>query len=238
MFLPIYLAMTGREIAQYSGFSSTLCYMACHFSSSGPGLSNLPSHLPEGTILCIDDSTPIQNHNVNLITKQINELCKRVKSDSILLDFQRPDNPFAQDMVDSILESAPCPVAVSHIYAKDFDCPVFLPPLPFRLPLSAYLEPWNGKEVWLELGADKEMAIITEAGFGAERVHYIPEGSPYFRDSSLLCHYCTHIKQDHIAVYFHRTKRDMEELQQHAHQLGVCKFIGLLQQLQQFYSPA
>ena len=237
MFLPIYLAITAQEFAQIRDFSSTLCYLACHFSSSGTGLSNLPSQLPSGSILCIDDSTPISNHCKTQVTAQIRELISKLNPCGILLDFQRPDNPYALDMIESILGSCTdCPVSVSHIYARDFDCPVFLPPLPFRLTIPAYLQPWSNREIWLELGSDKEMAIITENGFGSEQICSIPPGGNSFREPSLLCHYCTQIKQDHIAVYFERTAQDLKELQLQASQLGVTKFLGLWQQLKQFYS--
>ena len=237
MFLPIYLATTAQEFTQFKELPSTLCYMACHFSSSGTGLSNLPGQLPSGSILCIDDCTPITNHCKAQVSAQIRELIYRLNPCGILLDFQRPDNPYTLDMIESILGSCDdYPVSVSHIYAKDFNCPVFLPPLPFRLTVSEYLQPWSNREIWLELGNDKEMAIITENSFGAEQVYSIPHGGNPFRESSLLCHYTTHIKQDHIAVYFQRTIQDLEELQIQATQLGVTKFLGLWQQLKQFYS--
>lgn len=236
MFLPIYLATTAHEFTEFKEFPSTLCYLSCHFSASAGGLSNFPSKLPPGSILCVDDSTPIGNHQPNIVTRQLKELIDRFHPCGILLDFQRPDNPWAPDMIESILACTDIPVSVSHIYAKDFDCPVFLPPLPFRMTVAEYLQPWNGREIWLELGNDKEMAIITESSFGAERIDRVPDNKMQFRDSSLLCHYSTHIKQDHIAIYFHRTQQDLRQLQQQAQQLGVTKFLGLWQQLRQFYS--
>lgn len=236
MFLPIYLALTAQEFAYSTAIPSTLCYLSCHFSPRGNGLSNIPTVFPEGSILCIDDSTPIANHSTNVVTEQINTLIQRLRPCGILLDFQRPDNPYAPDMIGCILEGVSCPVAVSHIYAKEFMCPVFLPPLPFRTALSDYLKTWSDREIWLELGNDKEMAIVTENGFGVERVYSIPEGGNQFRDIPLLFHYCTHLKQDHIVFYFHRTEEDLRELQVQAQKLGVSKFLGLWQQLQQFYS--
>ena len=88
----------------------------------------------------------------------------------------------------------------------------------------------------MEIGNDKEMAIITANSFGTERIHSIPTSSCNFREPSLLCHYSIHIKPDHIVLYFHRTANDLEELQAQAKELGVTKFLGLWQQLQQFYS--
>lgn len=236
MFLPIYLATTAQEFTQYKDFPSTLCYLACHFSSSGTGLSNLPCTLPLGSIISIDDSTPIASHQTDVVIRQIATLVEKFHPCGILLDFQRPDNPYAADMIEAIIKHTSCTVAVSHIYAKDHNCPVFLPPLPFRLSVTEYLQPWKGRELWLEIGNDKEMAIITANSFGTERIHSIPTSSCNFREPSLLCHYSIHIKPDHIALYFHRTANDLEELQAQAKELGVTKFLGLWQQLQQFYS--
>lgn len=236
MFLPIYLAISTQEFANILEFPSTLCYFACHFSPSGEGLSNLPTILQPGSILSIDDSTPIAGHSKNKVIEQIKYLTEKFNPCGILLDFQRPDNPFSVDMIESILEGTQCPVAVSHIYARELDCPVFLPPLPYRITVQEYLNPWSGREIWLELGNEKEMAIVTQTEFCTERVHTIPNERNYFRDPSLLCHYCTYIKPDHIAFYFQRTAEDLAEIQAQAQALGASKFVGLWQQLRQFYS--
>ena len=98
MIFPVYLAITAQEFTHFSGLSSTLCYMACHFSPGGEGLSNLPISLPSDTIICIDDSTPVTNHDPAVVTMQINDLVKTHRPCGILLDFQRPDNPRALDM--------------------------------------------------------------------------------------------------------------------------------------------
>ncbi len=236
MFLPIYLAMTGQEITQFGRFSSTLCYFACHFSSTSPGLSGLPPTLPANTILCIDDSTPIEKHDPALITTQLRDLLKKQHPIGLLLDFQRPNNPHTPSMIEAILKCSSCPVAVSHIYATEFNCPVFLPPVPLRTDLSAHLRPWSGREIWLELAPDNEIVTISTDRVSIQPVQSIPFDDTYIRDIPLLCHYSIEIKQDCIAFSIGRTAEDLVELQKEAQKLGVSKFIGLWQQLQQFYS--
>ena len=81
-----------------------------------------------------------------------------------------------------------------------------------------------------------EIAVITEDNFGTERFYCSPNDYPPLEDPSLLCHYSINVKQDHIALYFQRTKADLEQIQRTAKELGVSKFIGLWQQLRQFYS--
>lgn len=236
MFLPIYLAMTSQEIAHFEDISSTLCYMSCHFSSSGTGLFNLPDHLPPHSLLCIDDSTPIINHDPKSVCKQIHDIIGNQYIDGILLDFQRQENPITQKIIEAILDHIHCPVAVSHIYAKEYTCPVFLPPLPLRTTLSDYLSPWSGRDIWLEIGTDKQMATVTSDRFAVEDIQDLPNDCPYYKEASLLCHYSTHIKPDRITFYLHRTAEDLMELQLQAQRMGVSKFVGLWQQLQQFYS--
>lgn len=236
MILPTYLAMTAQEIAKFGHISSTLCYMACHFSPNGQGLIGLPAALPPNSLLCIDDLHPISKQDLPLLVRQIEKLQTGLHLNGILLDFQRPNNPIAPMVIAAILECACCKTAVSHIYAKDFSCPVFLPPLPLRTSLDEYLHRWQGREIWLELGTEKEKAILTKDGFRAEAISGVPRDIPCFEDANLLCHYNTQVKQDHIAFYLYRTAQDIRDLQSQAKKLGVAKFIGLWQQLEQFYS--
>ena len=236
MFLPIYLAMTSQEIAQFEDISSTLCYMSCHFSLSGTGLTNIPNRLIPHSLLCIDDSTPITSHDPKSVCEQIQDMIDNRNIDGILLDFQRDGNPFAHKIIESILEYINCPVAVSHIYAKGYSCPVFLPPLPLRIPLLDHLSPWAGRDIWLEISTVKQMATVKPDCFAVEDILNIPMEHPHFTDTSLLCHYSTHVKPDRITFYIHRTAEDLMQLQLQAQKLGVSKFVGLWQQLQQFYS--
>ena len=50
MFLPCYLAVTAGELAAGAPFPAFPAWMACHFSPSGAGISNLPAALPEGAM--------------------------------------------------------------------------------------------------------------------------------------------------------------------------------------------
>lgn len=236
MFLPIYLAMTGQEIADFGAFSSTLGYMACHICPNGGGLSNMPVMLPENALLCINDSVAIIDPNEIAIVAQLRQLLDRYFLRGILLDFQRPDNPHSHRLIETILKNISCPVIVSHIYASQHNCPVLLPPLPLRTTLSSHLSSWSGREIWLELAPDRAVAIVRPDGCIIEQTDVIPTAGRHFADTSLLCHYCTQIKPDHIAFYIYRTADDLAMMQKQALQLGVCQFVGLWQQLQQFYS--
>lgn len=61
MGIPFYLAMTAAEFAVCRNLPPQVAWLACHFSSSGPGLTNIPTVLPSKSVLTIDDSQPFCN---------------------------------------------------------------------------------------------------------------------------------------------------------------------------------
>ena len=66
-----YLAMTAAEMAGNSVLPDRMAWMACHFSPSGVGLSNLPHWLPPGSLLILDDSTPIHDHDPQRVASEL-----------------------------------------------------------------------------------------------------------------------------------------------------------------------
>ena len=151
MVLPLYLAMTAAEIRANTDFPPNIGYMACHFSPYGTGLSNCPTHLPEGSMLILNDRTPIHGHDHGLIADQLTELVEKLKCDSVLLDFQRVDVPELSLLVEKLSAALPCPVGVSDLYAENLDCSVFLPPVMPDTLLSEHLVPWQGRDIWLDM---------------------------------------------------------------------------------------
>ena len=84
MPLPIYLAMTAAEFRQNPAISGKIGWMACHFSPYGTGLSNCPTELPPGSMLILNDRTPVCGHDPALIAAQLAEMatqlnCSRVR---------------------------------------------------------------------------------------------------------------------------------------------------------------
>ena len=76
MVLPLYLAMTAAEIRANTDFPPNIGYMACHFSPYGTGLSNCPAHLPEGSMLILNDRTPVYGHCPERIAQQLMEMAE------------------------------------------------------------------------------------------------------------------------------------------------------------------
>lgn len=231
MGLKPYLAMTAAEFHSACTLPSRLGWMACHFSCYGLGLSNIPDSLPKGAMIIVNDRTPVEKHDPQIILSQLQELTDRCKPDCILLDFQRPDQEKTTLIAQTLCENLTCPVGVSESYAKDLDCPVFLPPPPLHQPLKEYLEPWNGREIWLEAALTAQTVTITEAGskFEMSQPASLPE--PYFIEENLHCSYHIQCKQDAAVFTLLRDKQQLGALLEEAECLGIQLAVGLYQQL-------
>ena len=231
MALPCYLAMTAAEIAANSVLPPRMAWMACHFSPSGPGLTNLPSALPAGAILILDDSVPISGHNPKMIVQELKKLLDRFDISSVLLDFQRAGDPVAAAVAQSIVSSLPGPVGVSELYAQDLDCPVFLSPPPPHCLLHEYLAPWQGRDIFLEAALSCETVAITDKGavFTSDPLEQARKEG--YWDESLHCHYTVETSENQIRFFLYRTRDDLNQLLQEAENFGVSRAIGLYQEL-------
>lgn len=228
MVLPRYLAQTATEIAG-NPLSDNLAYLACHFSSGGKGLSNLPDTLPPGAMLILDDSTPMDGHDSDVILKQLSAEIERHRCAALLLDFQRPDHPHQIALARLLCTSLPCPVGVSEPYGKGLNCPVFLAPAPPDQTLSQYLASRQNREVWLEMALDGITLTLTEGGCSIEALQDFPEEG--LTAEKLHCHYTIETRDDAAIFRLWRTKRDLDRLLDEAKSLGVAKAIGLWQEL-------
>ena len=228
MALPLYLAQTPLEMAG-NPMSERVCWMACHFSAGGRGLSGLPPALPPGAILILDDSTPMDDHDPALILRQLGELLEKHRCEGLLLDFQRKELPQQQKLAALLAESLPCPVGVSAGYARELSCSVFLPTVPPDMLLSRYLSPWRDREVWLDAALDGITLTLTPSGCRAGSAWDFPEEGP--EDEKLHCHYSVEITSDAAVFHLWRTRPDLDALLTEAQELGVHRAIGLWQEL-------
>lgn len=205
--------------------------MACHFSPYTGGLTNIPESLPEGSVLILNDRMPCCGHSAGLVTCRLRDAVKRLKCESVLLDFQRPPDPESEAMVQAIIQVLPCPVAVSEGFAGELSCPVFLSPSPLHLPLAEYLAPWQGRDIWLEAALCQEDIIVTEKG--TEFIPQFPSDglTDCFFDETLCCHYRTKTEDDRITFTLYDTRSSLEMKLALAQSLGVKRAIGLWQEL-------
>ena len=229
MAIPCYLAMTPGEVASCPQLPENMAWLACHFSPSGPGISNLPAHLPNNSILILDDSTPFNGHDPDTVSRELLHAVKRLGTHSVLLDFQRPDVPHI--LAEMLVSTLPCSVGVSAPYAQNIDCPVFLPPLPLNLTLEEYLFPYKGREIWLDMAP------------GCGELHIRPQGNQYlplpadsfapgrFRDDMLRCRYTTSVTEDSVVFSLSRGREELKKLLVDAEKANVTLALGLYQEL-------
>lgn len=231
MVLPLYLAVTGAEMSAFSSNSFPMAYMACHFSPYTQGLVNIPDILPEHSMLILTDRMPCQGHSADLVVQQLQGIVELHRCESLLLDFQRPPEPESVTMADQILQSLPCPVAVTEGFAAGHSCPVFLSPAPLHMPLSEYLRPWQDREIWLEAALEQETVAVTEKG-ATFSCQFPPEGLVGgFYEECLRCHYRIKTNSDRITFTLFDTMDSLAKKLELAKSLGVKRAVGLWQEL-------
>ena len=228
MAIPFFLALTAAEFAKMSHFPTHIAWMACHFSPYGTGITNLPKTLPEGSLLILNDRTPVCGHDPELICQALWETAREYRCSGLLLDLQRQDSAETAAIIQKVL-TLPLPVAVSDLYAGMYDCPVFLSPPPLHIPLEAHTAPWQGREIWLEMTNEGSKIRVTKEGSTLTTIP-CPALESNFRDDGLLCHYSTQLTGDAVTFTLFRTQEDTQALIEKAEILGVTHAVGLYQE--------
>lgn len=231
MGLRCYLAMTAAEIAGLRPLPTHLAYMACHFSPYSTGLSNIPGSLPPGSLLTLNDRTPICGHDPRLIAAELTRTVRQLKCSGVVLDFQRPENQETAELCRILIQALPCPPAVSAIYAEEFSCPVLLPPVPPDCLLSEHLAPWEGREIWLEAGLNGLQITLTSEGHAYRPLPSQLPPDSLFSDEALHCHYYMRTEAQSAHFFLLRSPEDLRALLREAEALGVTQAIGLYQEL-------
>lgn len=226
-----FLAMTAAEIRGTEALPPKTAWMACHFSPYSTGLSNLPKILPPGSMVILDDITPIHGHDAEAIAAQLRPRLEGLECSGVLLDFQRPGYAEAGLLAGRLSEALPCPVGVSALYGRELSCPVFLPPVPPDVILADYLAPWQGREIWLELALGVEAITLTPAGATASPLPPTVQFTGGHGDERLHCHYQIHTDADSARFTLFRTPEDLDALLTEGEALGATRAVGLYQEL-------
>ena len=224
-----YLAMTKGEMAHFScpdGYFPG--WMACHFSPYGTGLSNFPRQLSPGSMLILNDRTPICGHDPMLIRQQLEAAVVAYGCDSVLLDFQRPDAEETAALCAVLTKGLPCPVGISDLYAKETDGPVFLSPVPVDILPKEHLAPWQGREIWLEIAPEAEEITVTENSSTTQLLPSLPERDGFF-DDTLCCRYFQEVGSREIRFTLWRDTAALEALTETVAALGITRTVGLFQ---------
>ena len=226
-----YLAQTAGELWGNVPTEEKLAYMACHFSLYTTGLSNIPSALPPGSMLILNDQIPICGHDPYRVKDQLAQAIKSLNCDSLLLDFQRPGSEETAALCRLLSAEFPCPLGISHHYAEDLACPVFLPPPPLDLPLAEYIKPWDGRQIWLEAALDAAEFTVTPDGCQVSSFPYAHAQEETFIEETLHCRYRCQVDSERIHFFLYRTADQLDALLKEADSLGIERSIGLYQQL-------
>ena len=226
----VYHAMTAAELRHCGHLPDGIAWMACHFSPYGTGITNIPPSLPPNSILILNDRTPVHGHDPQRVAEALQQAAESLQCSGILLDFQRPGCGETEAIVQRVL-TLPCPVCVSHLYAKDLDCPIFLPPAPLLKTAEEYLAPWKKREVWLEAALNGCRVTVTETGSRAAPLMPGETADCPNCDMQLLCHYGVVFDQNKAVFTLKRTKNDLKNLMKEAEKRGVTRFLGLWQEL-------
>lgn len=229
MALPIYLAMTASEYARCPSLPENPGWMACHFSSYGTGLSNIPDQFPVGGILMVNDRIPPACHSSQLIVQQLLQAVEKLSPRAIVLDFQRPYEPALGQIADHILDALPCPVVLTEAYCRNPKGGILLSPVPPHKNLRGHLQRWQGRDIWLELSKAGQLLVLTKDGCRMQPMPEIPQDIS-FCDEGLFCHYSTKIADDRADFSVWRTDEDLRLLLESAEKLGVTAAIGLYQE--------
>lgn len=229
MALPRYLAMTASEIKECAQLPPKIAWMACHFSPYGTGLSSLPPSLPDGSLLILNDRTPIRGHDPVRIAQELTQCVKRFECFGVLLDLQRPGVPETEALVAHLAGALPCPMVVSSCYAAFCGCPVLVSCPPPHVPLKEHLQPWQGRALWMELALEQETLRLTADGC-AITPGASPEGQA-FREDSLCCHYSIQTAPEEAVFSLWRTGEDLQRLMKQAEAFGIQAVVGLYQEL-------
>ena len=234
MSFVLYLAMTAAELQHHSAPSFPIGFMACHFSPYGTGLSNIPHTLPPGSLLMVNDRTPVNNHDPDLIAAQLCDAAQCLECSGIVLDFQRPGEERTQKIADAVCQ-LPFPVGITPQYAGKNRCAVFLPPIELAMEPEKYFAPWRDREIWLETVRDSTCIRITKDG--NQQLPPMEEGLPYpHTDRELFCRYSIDVQNQHIDFHLCRDEGCLQELMEACTKWGISRFMGLYQQLGPFYS--
>ncbi len=214
-----YLAVTEKEIGNISG---PVAWMACRFAQKHPGLDNLPSRLPEGSLIILDDLQPISGHSPARIARQLETLCRQHRPAGILLDLQRKKTPQAMQMVKALLQIQETPIALTAEYAREFSCPVLVT-APMHQKLQQVIAPWKNREIWLDIPMGQ--VTIRQGKLTDEKATHTGN---YQWDRFLCCGYAK-TGQDTYALC--RNKAMLPKILEEAARLGIPKALLLASEI-------
>ena len=227
MVIERYMAMTGAEMASAAPLPERAAWMACHFSPYSTGLCNLPAALPEGSLLILNDRTPIHGHDPERVCQELRKAISELACRGLLVDFQNPPTPESLALTSHLAAHLHAPLGLPPEYDAG-DSAVFVPAVPTLTPVAQYLSRWPGREIWLEVALGGQAVTLKADGahFGENR---FPQKGTVHGDKALHCHYTIEEQPDAFVFRTWRTMADLDALQEAAGQITLA--VGLYQEL-------
>lgn len=225
------LAMTAVEYEGSEVLPASAAWMACHFSATTDGLSNLPRQLRPGDFVMLDDSFPCNGHDPHRIVRQLQQLLEQQETGGIILDLQRPCQAENARIAEVLVSKLSCPVCVSALYAESLDCPVLLPPPGLHQHLEEHLAHWQGRPIWLEATLESEEITVTRDGSTVRSIPYYPLSQGVFEEDSLFCRYAIRVEENCAVFTLSRDGEMLKKMLSEAERLGVQQAVGLYQQI-------
>lgn len=221
MVLPLYLALTREEMETSPPLPAAWGWMLCPFSPTEP----LPEALPPGSMLVLTDRIPCRDPG------ELLEAVGRLNCGSVLLDFERKPEADALAIANALFQALPCPVAAPPGFIEDSGSCVFLPPCPLHVPLTEYLRPWQGREIWLEAAIQRKTITVTPGGSLYGPVTPADRLNGGFFDDVLQCRCLTEISETEARFTLFDTPDTLAGKLDLAAALGVSRAVGLYQEL-------
>lgn len=211
MSIPVYLAMTAADFS--SPLPERAAWMAVHFSVASRGISNVPTSLPPGSLVILNDQIPWNGHSTGQICSGLGELLLRTRADGLLLDFERPPRPETMELAGALAvccQAMGCPVAMPPAYSSQVPSALFLLPGLGSGPLP------ENREVWAELSPTALRAVIGEDGVRKEATEpwaALREAAnhPVFREPELGCLYFSRASDAEVEVQLFDTRETLVE---------------------------
>lgn len=229
MPISIYEAVTAGDCFERNALPAHAAWMAAHFSAVGTGVTNLPQRLPVGSLFMLDDQIPWQNHDAERICQELLQAVAELACSGILLDFER--EPCQQTQAFCTLLCTYCrqysiPLGMPPSYGLKLPAALFLPPLPCWPGPETVLQPFSGRELWLDAA---ESGCVAE--IGRKSVQFFSEdpivlqaqaeGHAVFWHGGLCCQYYSNQINDRIRIALYDTRQTMEQ------KLDACAKLGV-----------
>ena len=231
MPIPFFLAIYAHDFPALPRLPPKVAWMSAHFSTSGPGMSNLPAKLPPGSLIILDDQTPWAGHSIETVCREMTAVLMRTEAYGLLLDFERPpeeETLLLTNALGQCCRELGIPMGAPESYATDPGIAIFHSPLPCQIPPEVLCPP--GRAVWLDVSPTAFLAHIgpdsTTGNLTEDEVSFSDE-SQIFTDPALHCLYRSQPSDNGIDLLLYHTPQSITAMLETQELPGIQLALGL-----------